>query len=194
MIKDITNLKFNKLLVIKPTRINPSNRGQMWLCKCECGKLTEVHGAKLRNGHTKSCGCIKKPPYRFGKTHPQWAGYGDLSLSIFNRMKANAKMRGMCFNVSIKYLWKLFQKQKGICTLSGRKIALPIFSRRLRGQDNDDLASLDRIDNNKGYVVGNLQWICKRINYMKHTTNEDKFLQYIQDIYNYSCDKKRKTI
>lgn len=29
-----------------------------WFCKCDCGKITVVVGSNLRNGHTKSCGCL----------------------------------------------------------------------------------------------------------------------------------------
>ena len=32
----------------------------MWLCKCKCGNECVVSGKQLRNGHTKSCGCLKK--------------------------------------------------------------------------------------------------------------------------------------
>lgn len=31
----------------------------MWKCKCDCGSIIYVRSADLRNGHTKSCGCIK---------------------------------------------------------------------------------------------------------------------------------------
>ena len=33
-----------------------------WLCKCECGKDIITAGADLRNGHTKSCGCLRRGP------------------------------------------------------------------------------------------------------------------------------------
>lgn len=33
----------------------------MWLCECECGGVSEVNTGNLKNGHTKSCGCITKP-------------------------------------------------------------------------------------------------------------------------------------
>ena len=29
-----------------------------WLCKCECGNITEVASNHLKNGNVKSCGCI----------------------------------------------------------------------------------------------------------------------------------------
>lgn len=31
-----------------------------YLCRCECGNELIVQGANLRNGNTKSCGCLKK--------------------------------------------------------------------------------------------------------------------------------------
>lgn len=31
-----------------------------WKCKCKCGNEVIVTGKLLRNGHTKSCGCLKK--------------------------------------------------------------------------------------------------------------------------------------
>jgi hypothetical protein len=51
---DITNQKFNHLTVLE--RI-PNTSPIMWKCKCDCGKIVEVRGAYLKNGHTKSCGC-----------------------------------------------------------------------------------------------------------------------------------------
>lgn len=31
-----------------------------WKCKCSCGNIVTVKGKNLRNGNTKSCGCINK--------------------------------------------------------------------------------------------------------------------------------------
>ncbi|MFD1450863.1 HNH endonuclease [Oceanobacillus sojae] len=36
-----------------------TRQGTRWLCKCECGEETVVNGYKLKNGLTKSCGCLK---------------------------------------------------------------------------------------------------------------------------------------
>ena len=31
-----------------------------WICKCElCGNIKSINGRRLRNGDTKSCGCLK---------------------------------------------------------------------------------------------------------------------------------------
>ena len=31
-----------------------------WKCKCECGKIFTACGVNIRNGNTKSCGCLQK--------------------------------------------------------------------------------------------------------------------------------------
>lgn len=36
-----------------------AERKGYWICRCDCGKTTEVSVYKLIEGHTKSCGCIK---------------------------------------------------------------------------------------------------------------------------------------
>jgi hypothetical protein len=58
LFQDLTGLKFGKLTVIKP--INQTPRKQyLWLCKCDCGENAIIQTGNLKNGHTKSCGCLK---------------------------------------------------------------------------------------------------------------------------------------
>lgn len=58
---DITGNKYGKLTVVKrvakPEDVSSSKRGAWWLCKCECGNETVVHGNALRTCGTISCGC-----------------------------------------------------------------------------------------------------------------------------------------
>ena len=54
--KDLTGLRFGKLLVIK--EVETEAKGTSWLCKCDCGKEKVILGSSLRGGHTKSCGCL----------------------------------------------------------------------------------------------------------------------------------------
>ena len=35
------------------------NGNAMWKCRCSCGNEIIVQGIKLRNGNTKSCGCVR---------------------------------------------------------------------------------------------------------------------------------------
>lgn len=57
---DLTGLRIGKLTVIKPSYKRYKNGSILWLCKCECGNICYVQANNLKNGHTKSCGCLKK--------------------------------------------------------------------------------------------------------------------------------------
>ena len=51
--------RFGKLLVV--AKSGTDKRGCiLWECLCDCGKTTIVNGAKLKNGHTRSCGCLAR--------------------------------------------------------------------------------------------------------------------------------------
>lgn len=50
------NKKFGKLLVLERAG-SDNQRRALWKCQCDCGNITIVRGAFLRNGHTVSCGC-----------------------------------------------------------------------------------------------------------------------------------------
>lgn len=47
--------KFNSLTVIK----KDLSRDYHYICKCDCGTVKSVNVYHLKNGNTKSCGCLK---------------------------------------------------------------------------------------------------------------------------------------
>ena len=55
---DLTNQSFGHWTVLHREGSNQYNQA-MWLCKCECGTEKIVPGQALRNGSSKSCGCLK---------------------------------------------------------------------------------------------------------------------------------------
>lgn len=67
---DLTNKTFGDLKVVEYAE------NQNWVCQCSCGNIITVSGQKLRDGHTKSCGC-KSNEYakqssinKYGVPHP----------------------------------------------------------------------------------------------------------------------------
>ena len=58
---DLTGQQFGHLTVIGPGIKPETNhqRGAYWTCQCTCGCVINVSAHSLRNGRTKSCGCIK---------------------------------------------------------------------------------------------------------------------------------------
>ena len=61
---DLSNQRFGRLLVIERNGTDKYGHAT-FLCKCECGNEKTVDSGSLRNGLTKSCGCLqaeKGPP------------------------------------------------------------------------------------------------------------------------------------
>ena len=58
---DLTGQRFGKLKAIKDVGKSSDGR-RLWLCKCDCGREHITTGKLLKDGHTKSCGCLKEAP------------------------------------------------------------------------------------------------------------------------------------
>lgn len=54
---DLTGQKFGRLIVLERYGSNKKNVA-LWKCQCDCGNVKIVRSDMLRNGHTKSCGCL----------------------------------------------------------------------------------------------------------------------------------------
>ena len=50
--------KFARLTVLELDHVEKSRR--YWRCQCDCGNTTVVREGNLKNGITKSCGCLRK--------------------------------------------------------------------------------------------------------------------------------------
>ena len=57
---DLTGQRFGRLVVIRDSGERKNGQGVIWECKCDCGEISVVYSMSLRNGDTKSCGCLHK--------------------------------------------------------------------------------------------------------------------------------------
>jgi hypothetical protein len=60
---DITGQRFGRLIAIEIAHKEKRPAGSsriFWHCLCDCGRENVVAGEKLKNGHSKSCGCISR--------------------------------------------------------------------------------------------------------------------------------------
>ena len=57
---DMTGFKSNHLTVLHISDKRTASGSIKWVCQCDCGKICEVDGTRLRSGMAKSCGCESK--------------------------------------------------------------------------------------------------------------------------------------
>ena len=92
----------------------------------------------------------------------------------------SAKTREIEFLLDLPYLKELWERQGGICPYTGIKMKVsPNTKNRIF---SPDWASLDRIDSDKGYIKGNVQFVCMFINFGKNKFSDKTVKQFIQDI------------
>ena len=137
-----------------------------YICRCSCGTEIRKRGVLLARAKNASCGCAKN-----GK----WQGVGAVGKEYFTRTKASAEKRGILHTITHEYIAQLLEMQNHACALSGVPIGFP---RRVRhqGKKQTHTASLDRIDNRRGYVPGNVWWVHKDLNRMKNNHDLVAFL------------------
>ncbi len=182
---DLTGERFGLLVAVKPLGLkdNPSKKGSrasFFLCKCDCGGEKEVAGIYLKSGGVKSCGCLRSP---LGAKNPHWTGVGEMPGELWNCIERNGiksirnKRKNLPFNITKEYIWDLFLKQDGKCALSGVNLCFGPKSKR-----NERTASLDRINSGLGYIIGNVQWVHKRVNSMKREYSQSEFIEWCRKI------------
>lgn len=62
--EDISGKRFGRLTVVKFVEVADCHRNSKWLVRCDCGTEFICYRSNLVNGHTQSCGCLKRTKSR----------------------------------------------------------------------------------------------------------------------------------
>jgi hypothetical protein len=120
----------------------------VWHCVCDCGTECWVVGQLLGDGRTTSCGCFRREQLiKRNTTH------GMSKSRAYMLWKA---MMARCFNVNNSAYSYYGGREDNPITVCEYYLSFENWYAD-RGDPPDGL-SQDRIDNNRGYEPGNLQW------------------------------------
>ena len=155
-----------------PTNVNYSGNAQtksgkivsIWEVHClSCGRIRKIKRADHAKSHAeKPCKfCSNK------NNHPQ-NDYRGMRISFINKYRFSAKSRNKEWLLSNDDLANLVDSQKNLCALTGMEL-------KFKGDFDQITASLDRIDNSKGYITGNIQWVHKDVNMMRGSLSIKRF-------------------
>lgn len=143
---DISNMGFGRLTALGPTG-RGSDGGILWHCRCQCGKETVVAGAHLRSGHTTSCGCYqsdvttkRSTSHGMSKTkeYKTWLSMVKRCANLNDTSYADYGGRGITVHGEWQNDFEAFYNHIGPVPFDG--------------------ATIDRINNERGYYPGNVKW------------------------------------
>jgi 5-methylcytosine-specific restriction endonuclease McrA len=183
---DLTGQIFGRLTVLEPVESKRDNGGRKrtrWLCVCECGNEVIALTDTLKNGHTKSCGCLKLE--RVSELHEARRGSTTFSETeaffrgLYLTYKYSAKTRNLTFALNEEDVREIAQKPCMYCGQLDEKCITYSVYKKVRRK----ASGIDRLDNKRGYELDNVVPCCERCNMAKKTMDYQEFTTFIKDVY-----------
>jgi hypothetical protein len=165
---------FGRLTVIEEALRRGARR--MMLCQCECGTRKVVDVAKLRSGHTRSCGCLRREvAAELARTNPLIAEYrtSDLRREQTRRLRTEhglsyhphyirwRNMMDRCTNPENDHYHSYGGRGIKVCPEWHDVAAFCAWIDENLGPCPPGM-SMDRIDNDGNYEPGNVRWATQK--------------------------------
>ena len=157
---DLTGQKFGKLTVIKLVK-RANDKHRYWLCKCECGKYSEVRQDALTRNKTHSCGCL------IGEVAKQLYTKHNLCYSRLYKIYQGMKMR--CYNPK-NPRYNVYGA-RGITICEEWLSDFMVFYNWAINNGYSDELSIDIINVNGNYEPNNCRWATSKMQGRNTTRN-----------------------
>lgn len=183
-VMDLTGQRYGKLIVISQGPMTKHKKAR-WNCKCDCGGTKTVCASDLRNGATKSCGCLAKEVHALRGVHKRKLRPPGSSAirELFSRYKRTAKIHGRDFLLSKEEFLTLITSN---CHYCNKPPSQEIFSGwRATYNEGFKYSGIDRKQNQFGYVLSNCVSACVVCNLGKHTMSYEDYIDYLNNLVKY---------
>ncbi len=150
-------------------------------CICDCGKEHIAQPMMIRRGTTTSCGCYRKEVSLYNRENDiiplHFKPRGVAALNSFEKCyKDSAKRRNMEYKLSREQFSDITKKD---CFYCGSAPIEQKFKCNYGGYIGN---GIDRVENDKGYIVENCVPCCNICNRAKLNLNQDVFMNWINKL------------
>ena len=170
--------KFGRLTVTGLADVKP----RAWECVCSCGNRKNVTANNLKNESIRSCGCLSFDVKSRFRTPKGESGF----KSVRYNYRSNARVRGHIFDLTDEELRNLTLSDCHYCSDPPSQCAVHSdnghTSEKAREHGKYIYNGLDRVDNDKGYVIGNVVPCCKTCNFAKAKIPYEDFINYLKRV------------
>lgn len=163
---------------------------ECYICSKPVSKPTKEVKRRLKEGHIKfycnnSCSIHDIPSMKDGTGSKskvtEFSPFKYFISKIKKKPDAKRNYYGPS-DLTCENLKELWDAQRGICPYTGYSMELPINTTRLGVKNLTKRASLDRIDSSKGYIQGNVEFVCLPVNLGKSSSSKEKMLEFFQPL------------
>lgn len=150
-LENMIGKKYGRLTIVSQAEGNFKTRGRRWMCECECGNIVgPISTSSFNWGSTHSCGCLN------AERTAKRATIHGLSGTKFYQLWFRIKQR--CYSKN-RHNYERYGG-RGIYMYDGWIDDPESFIKYVEALENsdDDTRTLDRIDNEEGYIPGNLRF------------------------------------
>jgi hypothetical protein len=142
-------------------------RGFATACSRTCGAI--LRNKKHSKGNLENL--------KSNNRQDEFSSFRYYILKAFS--KERVKNYGLA-NLTVEYLKKLWETQNGICPYTNYKMELPVNTQDHHIKGSPKKASLDRIDSSKGYIEGNVEFVCLSVNLAKNGFSRDQMMKFFK--------------
>lgn len=154
--KDLTGLTFGLLSILSIYDRNEKRDCFNWSCTCSCGNARIANSKDLLAGSTKSCGCLEVANRLLlqAKFSDKYKTHGATKTKEYNTWKGAKKRCTNPESQDYEVYSKIGMSESFIESYEAFISDIGPIPESLKGTK----VSIDRIDNTKGYVEGNVRW------------------------------------
>ena len=169
MREDITGQKFNRLTALNFSH-KDKNRKTYWVFECECGNIKVLRTDQVKNGNTKSCGCLKKElePKQLNRNGSEPTKYDSKGLSEHPLYSKWIGIKDRCYNVHSNRYKNYGGRGIKICNEWLYSFHAFYDWSIENGWQNG--LEIDRINNNGNYEPSNCRYITRKENCNNRST------------------------